>query len=140
MTATRVIYWDASAVLATLFSDTHSADAMSWANGPHVHLLSSLGRAEVIAVTKRLRRETTMSPVLMDAALDDLDSGPWRSLHDVPQASLLGTLSETWPLRGAELWHLALAKTLQADLPELVLLTYHERLAKAAAGEGLSPN
>jgi hypothetical protein len=41
-------------------------------------------------------------------------------------------------LRGADLWHLALAKTLQADLPELGLVTFDEALAEAAVGEGLS--
>ena len=35
--------------------------------------------------------------------------------------------------------HLAMAKALQVDIPELMLLTFDERLRAAAEGEGLAP-
>lgn len=135
----RVVYWDASAVLSTLFQDAHSPDATVWIRQHQIHLLSSLSRAEVLAVIGRLSRDKRIAPVLIEAALAAFDAGPWRGLNDIPAPRLLGTLAKGWPLRGADLWHLALAKTLQQDLPELVLLTYDDRLAAAAAGEGLAP-
>jgi len=48
-------------------------------------------------------------------------------------------LSIKWPLRGADLWHLAIAKTIQNQLPELQLLTYDSRLKAAVQGEGMEP-
>jgi hypothetical protein len=54
-----------------------------------------------------------------------------------PNRALTRELSSRWPLRGAGLWHLATAKTLQSDLPELTLLTFVTRLVAAAEGEGL---
>jgi hypothetical protein len=46
-------------------------------------------------------------------------------------------LSSRYPLRGADLWHLAAAKSLQEELPELRLLTFDQRLMEAAQGEGI---
>jgi hypothetical protein len=46
-------------------------------------------------------------------------------------------LARSWPLRGADLWHLAAAKALQTELPELRLLSFDSRLTAAAHGEGL---
>jgi len=48
------------------------------------------------------------------------------------------SLSSKWPLRGADLWHLAMAKSLQAELPELTFMSYDARLVAAARGEGLA--
>lgn len=63
--------------------------------------------------------------------------GPWRLLSAAPGREIITTLASKWPLRGADLWHLALAKTIQDELPELVLLTYDNRLHAATHGEGL---
>jgi predicted nucleic acid-binding protein len=41
-------------------------------------------------------------------------------------------LASQRPLRGADLWHLATAITLQKDIPELVLLTFDKKLKLAA--------
>jgi hypothetical protein len=46
-------------------------------------------------------------------------------------------LATKWPLRGADLWHLAAAKSLQTELPELAFLSFDLKLAAAAKGEGL---
>jgi hypothetical protein len=43
-------------------------------------------------------------------------------------------------LRGADLWHLASAKTLQEELPELILLTFDDQLMNAVTGERLIHN
>ena len=137
--AKLVVYWDASAILSTLFQDAHSAMATHWIGTSHVHLLSSLGRAEVLAVIARLGRAKAVGPVLIESAFTALEKGPWRGINDNPPAGLLRGLAAAWPLRGADLWHLALAKSLQEELPELVLLTFDLRLAEAVAGEGLAP-
>ncbi len=46
-------------------------------------------------------------------------------------------LSAKWPLRGADLWHLANATTLRKEFPELTFLTFDQRLEKVAKGEQL---
>ncbi|MBV8724132.1 MAG: type II toxin-antitoxin system VapC family toxin [Candidatus Eremiobacteraeota bacterium] len=130
-----VIYWDTSAVLSVLFEDEHSAVALRRIRRTDVHLLSTLAWAETHAVLARLKRERRSS--LFPAAQDVLTTGPWRRLNTVPDFDLVESLSLAWPLRGADLWHLAAAKTLQSELPELTLLSFDRRLADAAKGEGL---
>ncbi len=41
-------------------------------------------------------------------------------------------LSQKWSLRGADLWHLAVAKTLQKQIPELELFSFDKGLSAAA--------
>ena len=54
-----------------------------------------------------------------------------------PDWNLMRALSLKWPLRGADLWHLAAAKNLHADLPELKVLSFDQRLVRAAREEGV---
>ncbi|MDR7555992.1 MAG: type II toxin-antitoxin system VapC family toxin [Armatimonadota bacterium] len=132
-----VLYWDTSAVLAALFRDAHSVAAHRWAQRPGLHLLSSLAWAEAHAVIGRASRERALPPVLLTAARDVLERGPWRRVRASPDWALVRTLSTRWPLRGADLWHLATAKTLQADLPEVRVLSFDAQLTAAAKAEGL---
>ena len=132
-----VFYWDASAVLSALFDDIHSNQSKIWAEEKGVHLLSTLAYAETYAVITRIMREGTLAPLMIEAVLDVLRRGPWRRLKAWPEWDLIEILSAKWPLRGADLWHLATAKSLQEELPELILLTFDTRLLKAAEGEGL---
>ncbi|MGH8363127.1 MAG: type II toxin-antitoxin system VapC family toxin [Gammaproteobacteria bacterium] len=140
--ATRgtVIYWDASAVLSVLFRDAHSDAAMDFARRKGRHLVSSLAWAEVHAVIARMEREKILADVQASAAREALTLGPWRFLHVQPSSEFIAELAMRWPLRGADLWHLALAKTLQAELPELCLLSFDKRLNTAAEGEQLVLN
>jgi predicted nucleic acid-binding protein len=133
-----VIYWDASAILSALLKDEHSQDTQKWANRSGYHFLSSLAYSEVVAVLSRIRRGGDMAEILVDAAMEVLETGPWRRLNVLPQWDRLKDLSEKWPLRGADLWHLSTAKGLQEQFPELHLLTYDRQLKTAALGEGLS--
>lgn len=133
-----VIYWDSSAVLSTLFHDTHSEEATARARGPAIHLLSSLAWAEVHAVVARIERERALATVLVDAAREVLDRGPWRRVNAFPDWKLVQSLASRWPLHGADLWHLATAKSLAIDLPELTVLSFNARLVSAAQGEGLA--
>lgn len=136
--AVGVTYWDSSAVLSTLFRDKRSEEATARARGPAIHLLSSLAWAEVHAVIARIERERALASVLLDAAREVLESGPWRRVNAFPDWKLVQSLASRWPLRGADLWHLAAAKSLQIDLPELTLFSFDSRLVSAAQGEGLA--
>ncbi|MBC8391803.1 MAG: PIN domain-containing protein, partial [Deltaproteobacteria bacterium] len=71
-------------------------------------------------------------------SFEAIQQGPWHLLSTSPGWETTRFLSRKWSLRGADLWHLAAAKTLQDDLPELVLLTFDSRLEKAAEAEGLA--
>jgi predicted nucleic acid-binding protein len=134
-----VVYWDASAVLSALLKDEHSQETRKWANRPGFHFLSSLAYSEVVAVLSRIRRGRDMAEILVDAAMEVLETGLWRRLNIIPQWDTLKDLSGKWPLRGADLWHLSAAKGLQKQFPELHLLSYDRQLKTAALGEGLAP-
>jgi len=131
------LYWDASAVLSLLFKDFHSDSAATWAHGGAVHLISTLACAETSAVIARLQRDQAVTDVLAQAARNALASRPWRRTTVQPDWEKIHSLATCWPLRGADLWHLACAKSLQQHLPELHLLTFDNRLHEAALGEGL---
>ena len=130
-----VIYWDASAILSALLLDEHSQDAQKWASQSGHHFLSHLSYAEVLAVLSRIRRERDMAALLVDAAVEVLENGPWKRLFIVPPWNVIKNLSDKWPLRGADLWHLSAAKGLQDHFPELQLLTYDTKLKVAAQEE-----
>jgi len=131
-----ILYWDTSAVLSALFQDEHSEAAVRCARNPGVHLLSSLGWAESHAIIARIERERVVAGVLIEAARENLETGPWRRVNVIPDWTQTQALSKVWPLRGADLWHLAAAKNLRTDLPELQLLAFDARLVAAAEGEG----
>ena len=78
-----------------------------------------------------------MTDLLMDAALEALEKGPWRHLNIWPEWKEIKDLSMKRALRGADFWHLATAKTLQRQIPELILFTFDEKLRSAAKGEHL---
>jgi predicted nucleic acid-binding protein len=132
-----VIYWDASAILSTLIKDTHSEEAQEWAHKEGAHLLSSVAYTEVLAVLSRMKRERMMADLLAEAALQTLESGPWRRLNSGPEWNLMAALSKKWPLRGTDLWHLSAAKSVCEQLPEVRVLTFDAKLKAAAHGEGM---
>lgn len=136
-TVDRATYWDTSAVLAALFSDAHSARASAYARSDGFHFVTSLGWAEAHAVMSRIEREGALSRTLVDSARATLQAGPWRRINVGPSWSALTSLARKWPLRGADLWHLATAKELQIDIAELGFLSFDQRLNAAATGEGL---
>ena len=133
----RAIYWDTSAILSALFKDSHSDVAQKWVHEKGIHLISTLAYAETCAVIARMRREGVFADILAQASFEILDEGPWRRLAALPEWIIVQSLSAKWRLRGADLWHLATAKSIQKELPELFLLTFDARLQKAAEGEGL---
>lgn len=100
--------------------------------------MSTLSYAEVSAVVARLERDRTLPPVLADTARELLRAGPWRRLHLQPDWTGIDELALRWPLRGADLWHLATATTLARELPEARVFTFDARLGAAAEGLGLA--
>lgn len=132
-----VVYWDASAILSVLIRDTNSTRATAVARRTITHLVSTLAFAEVAAVIARLERMGELPPVLAEASRELLRDGPWRRLLLQPDRTHIDDLSARWPLRGADLWHLATAMTLTRDLPEVRVLTFDARLGAAADGLGL---
>jgi len=134
--ADLVVYWDASAVLSLLFDDIHTENALSWwKRSRTVHLLSSLAFVETAAVIGRLERTGSLDAPLTETAYANLAAWGWRKTSIQPDSELAGTYARRWPLRGADLWHLACACTLLRQLPELRLLTFDKRLYEAAVGE-----
>ena len=133
----QVTYWDSSAILSTLFRDGHSEQAQEWSRSEGVHLLSSLAHAETCAVIARMRRDRLLADILLHAAFEAFEQGPWHRLAFLPAWADVQSLAERWPLRGADLWHLACAVGLREHLPELKLLTFDDRLKLAARGEEL---
>lgn len=133
-----VVYWDTSAVISVLFKDKHSDKAKRLADQEGVHLISSLGYSEACAVLARIKREGLITDILFQAAFEVLLSGMWRRVHISPIWDELSDLCTKWPLRGADLWHLATARHIQQELPELFLFTFDEQLQNAAEGLGLT--
>ena len=133
----QVVYWDTSGILSTLFEDSHSDEAQRWARQEGIHLMSTLAYAETCAVIARIQRDRLLADVLVKAAIEVLDEGPWRRLNAWPEWGIIQSLAARWPLRGADLWHLATAKSLHKQLPELFLLTFDTRLQDAARGEDM---
>ena len=131
------VYWDASAILSALFADTHSRQARASLASRGLHLMSSLAWSEVHAVIARIERENG-AEALASAARESISKGPWRYLNASPHRDVMRDLASKWSLRGADLWHLALAKTLQPDLHAIALLSFDSRLRAAARGEGLA--
>ncbi len=137
MATERVLYWDASAILSALAQDSHTEDARKRLTPGTQHLVSSLAHAEVLAVLARMEREGRAQAEEISLARKAFGSGPWRRLGGVPQTETTEELSRRHPLRGADLWHLAMAVSLRPELPELRILTYDTRLGESAKKEGL---
>jgi predicted nucleic acid-binding protein len=131
------VYWDSSSVLSVLFKDSHSKEALTWFRKDGIHLISTLGYTEVCTVISRINREKLLADILIEVAFKALKTGPWRYLNMWPEWEKLKALSQKWPLKGTHLWHLATAKALQNQIPELTILTFDSRLKIAAKGEGL---
>lgn len=93
MAADWVAYWDASAVIAALFDELRSQEALAHARHLGIHLLSGLGWAEVQATMARVERERRLASVLIAAADEALRLGPWRAVHPDPSWASVRMLS-----------------------------------------------
>jgi predicted nucleic acid-binding protein len=132
-----VIYWDSSALLSYLFKDSNSEQVVARARLRGVHLLTTLAVAEVYTVISRLQRDRQLPETTITSLYEILEKGPWSRLNIVPDNRSLRELSAKWPLKGSGLWHLATAKTLHREFPELMILTFDHDLARASIGESI---
>ncbi len=132
-----VLYWDTSAVLSALLQDGHTLKARAWLEPTNVHLMSSLTGAEFHACVARLGRDGHLTPAQEETLLATLEKGPWRRVALTPDWKYFRQGASKDRLRGADLWHLALASTLCRELPTLKLLTYDQGLQNAALRVGL---
>ena len=132
-----VIYWDSTALLSCLFKDEHSEEAVARAKQKGVHLLTTLAIAEVYTVINRIQREKLLSDLIVESLYEMIEAGPWSRLNIVPDSRTLKEMARKWPLQGSVLWHLATAKTLQQEFPELMVFTFDRNLARASTGESL---
>lgn len=133
-----VVYWDASALVSALILDAHSERAVTTAQRPLTHLLSTLAYAEVVAAVARAELQGGLDAQRAKAVRQQLRHGPWRRLMLQPDWVAIDELAARSPLRGADLWHLASVSTLTRQLPEVRLLSFDARLAGAAAAVGLA--
>ncbi len=138
MRSPLVLYWDSSALVSVLVPDPHREEALRWAQSPATHVISTLAWAEVLAVIARFQRERKISARAAEATREEIGQAPWERFQDSPDWAILRELASRWTLPGVDLWHLALAKTLQMERPELRLLSFDTRLTRAAAAEGLA--
>jgi len=132
------IYWDASAVLSVLIKDSHSETAQRWIRKTGLHLLSTLAYAEVVSVLDRMERENLLTRILVQSASQELLEGPWRLLNVCPARDQMDSLRGKYALRGADFWHLALARTLREEIPELIFMSFDRKLLDGAEKEGFS--
>lgn len=121
-----------------MLPDDNSDEARKHAEASDVRFYSSLAWAETLAVMARMERQGTLTPEGSNAAYAALTSDRWRPTTISPRWDTVRRLGRSWPLRGADLWHLAAAKRLQEELPTLRLLSFDRRLLSAAHGEGLA--
>ena len=134
----RTLYWDSSAVVAALLSETHTRASRAHLRAAGAHLLSTLTYAEVLAALSRRLRQGRVSPAVHREMRARLSGEPWLRVDVQPSWSMLEDVAKEHALRGADCWHLATAMTLRQNIPELRLLTYDERLRSAAAATGLA--
>lgn len=125
-------------MLTVLLPQERHEEGAAWLARGRVHLSSSLAWAEVHAVLGRYVRAGLMTPELARDGSARLARGRWDYVETVPDRTVVRELAIRWPLRGADLWHLALVKTLWTEQPDIRILTFDHRLAEAAAGEGLA--
>ncbi|MGE5580270.1 MAG: type II toxin-antitoxin system VapC family toxin [Bacillota bacterium] len=102
--------------------------------------MSTLTFAETLSVLRRMRSAGVIDEATLQDALDLIRHLPWRRFPQGPAWDDIASVSSTYGLRGADLWHLCTALTLKKRLlPSLRLLSYDSKLVAAAAEVDLAP-
>lgn len=132
------IYWDSSALFSLIFPDAHTVRAVAHARSNVEHVISSLTWTEVHAGIARIVRDRAHPAEIIAAARVQLSTNALRYTDLSPDRSIVRQLADRWSLKGADLWHLSLAKTLHADNRHVRMLSFDARLAAAANAEGVA--
>lgn len=130
----HVFYWDTSAIVSLFVRDNHSEKIGGYFGLKGINLLSSLTIAETFSVLARANNPD-LAKIKAELISDIAHGREWGLTHVIPANQLLLELSNLYRLRGADLWHLAVAVTLKQDFPQITLLTFDNELAEAANGE-----
>ncbi len=131
--ASEVIYWDASAILPLVLRNMHTEKARFCYRKNAVHLVSTLGVAEVCAVLSDAVRKGILTEERSADARRIVLAEPFQRILHNPDWDDICILAELHNLRGADLWHLALVRGLKMRyFPQARMLTYDSRLKSAA--------
>lgn len=125
----KVGYVDSSCLVAIAFGEAGSGELAAELGSFDLLLSSNLLEAELRSAL--VRERVAEAP---DALLDALG---WV-LPDRPLSAELVEVLRAGHLRGADLWHLACALMLRADLPEMGFLTLDTPQAQVAAQLGFT--
>lgn len=132
-----VAYWDASAILSYLLNDVHTKKAGELIKFEGYHLMSTLAYSEVYSVLARLKKARHLSEHIYKKASQIVESGLWQYVNISPLRNLFHKFAVKCSLKGADLWHLAMAQTLKKELPELTVISFDGRLNAACERENL---
>lgn len=132
------LYWDASALVSLFLPDRHSPAARALVRGRRSNLCSTLAHAETSAVLRRAERLEALPERAVAGALAFLAGPAFLWLETVPDRARVEALARRYPLRGADLWHLACALDARDVEPTLRLVTFDDALVRAAAAEGIA--
>lgn len=133
-------FWDASAIVPLLFAEpTHAAARADFERDPE--MVAWWGTSiECVSAIARREREGSLSSDGMASALRRLDglAASWHEVEPTSRVRLAATrLLRVHALRAADALQLAAAIVASEDGRSLlILVTYDERLADAAAREG----
>lgn len=130
------IYWDASALVSLFVADSNAAAARRLAAERGPHLVTTLAFAETCSVLRRIARLGALEDGAADRAAGALERA-FTPTESAPRRDRIDRLARRYPLRGADLWHLAAALDLGVVLPRLRFLAFDSALSAAAAAEGL---
>ena len=132
-----VIYWDTSAILSILVEDGHSKKSTEIIKQTGLHLTSTLGIAETYAVLKRMNHEKVLADILYESAIESFTNSAIRRINTQPHQDVLQDLSSQYVLKGADLWHLAVVKTIQSELHEVRIFSFDKQLMTGSEKEGV---
>lgn len=132
-----VVYWDGPAVASTLVRGPDSERALAVLREPAVHLVSTLAWMQAVAEAARLVRDGALTREQTRAVTDALERGPWRLTYACPRRAALESVL-AGPYDAATRWHLATARTLRRQLPELRLFALEGPVRALADLHGLA--
>lgn len=125
---TPVLYWDSSAILSCLVADVHSEQAKKQLVHSGLHLVSSLGQAEVLAVLRRIEKTNPSFKTPIKQAREMFLGDCWAWTTVQPKVQDIESLSKQYTLRGADLWHAAAFLELRRTVLPLTMVTFDREL------------
>ena len=133
-------FWDSSAVIPLLITETSSALARIDFEGDPELIVWWATETECVSALARRERDGLLAPADLAIAIARLDrlGAAWQEIEPVPRIrQTANRLLRTHPLRTADALQLAAAIAASEDQPaSLTVVTFDHRLAEAASREG----